>query len=212
MTRSRRNEKNLEASSTVHQLPPVADGVLADHRAAADLGQRARGAVREGGGDAARRVIYADSGLMAYAEGQTDETDLMPYDVLDAIIELYMENDRSPAEIVAKGFDAADVDKVVYERLLNATTWNHLEVMQDLRLDDVDKVGGEGLHSSSKGAKIRISKGRTTYASTMATSMLPAQKPMMFRGPTSRIFRSSSSTRPAVYSLTSCPAGRSRYS
>jgi len=34
---------------------------------------------------------------------------------------------------------SADVDKVLFERLLNATTWNHLEVMQDLRLDDVDK-------------------------------------------------------------------------
>ncbi|HSW15036.1 MAG TPA: ATP-binding protein [Solimonas sp.] len=34
---------------------------------------------------------------------------------------------------------SADVDKLLFERLLNATTWNHLEVMQDLRLDDVDK-------------------------------------------------------------------------
>lgn len=34
---------------------------------------------------------------------------------------------------------SADVDKLIYERLLNATTWNHLEVMQDLRLNDVDK-------------------------------------------------------------------------
>lgn len=34
---------------------------------------------------------------------------------------------------------SADVDRLLFERLLNATTWNHLEVMQDLRLDDVDK-------------------------------------------------------------------------
>lgn len=34
---------------------------------------------------------------------------------------------------------SADIDKLLFERLLNATTWNHLEVMQDLRLDDVDK-------------------------------------------------------------------------
>lgn len=32
-----------------------------------------------------------------------------------------------------------DLDRQLYERLLNATTWSHLEVMQDLRLDDVDK-------------------------------------------------------------------------
>ncbi|MGQ0619319.1 MAG: two-component system sensor histidine kinase NtrB [Panacagrimonas sp.] len=34
---------------------------------------------------------------------------------------------------------SSDVDKLLFERMLNATTWNHLEVMQDLRLDDVDK-------------------------------------------------------------------------
>lgn len=32
-----------------------------------------------------------------------------------------------------------EVDKQLFERLLNATTWNHLEVMEDLRLGDVDK-------------------------------------------------------------------------
>lgn len=32
-----------------------------------------------------------------------------------------------------------DLDRRLYERLLNATTWSHLEVMEDLRLDDVDK-------------------------------------------------------------------------
>lgn len=32
-----------------------------------------------------------------------------------------------------------DVDKLVFERMLNASTWNHLEVMQDLRLHDLDK-------------------------------------------------------------------------
>lgn len=34
---------------------------------------------------------------------------------------------------------ASDIDKQLFERLLNATTWNHLEVMEDLRLGDIDK-------------------------------------------------------------------------
>lgn len=34
---------------------------------------------------------------------------------------------------------AADIDQMLFERLQNATTWNHLEVMQDLQLGDVDK-------------------------------------------------------------------------
>ncbi|MFM6986930.1 MAG: NAD+ synthase [Hydrogenophaga sp.] len=44
---------------------------------------------------------------------QKDQDSLPAYDVLDAIIEHYMENDRSPAEIVAEGFDPAVVGKVV---------------------------------------------------------------------------------------------------
>ena len=34
---------------------------------------------------------------------------------------------------------AADIDKQMFERLQNAVTWAHLEVMQDLHVGDVDK-------------------------------------------------------------------------
>jgi NAD+ synthetase len=44
---------------------------------------------------------------------QTDQDSLPPYDVLDAIISAYMENDLSPAEIVAQGVDVASVKRVV---------------------------------------------------------------------------------------------------
>jgi NAD+ synthetase len=44
---------------------------------------------------------------------QTDQDNLPPYDVLDSIISAYMENDLSPAEMVAQGFSAADVRRVV---------------------------------------------------------------------------------------------------
>jgi NAD+ synthase (glutamine-hydrolysing) len=44
---------------------------------------------------------------------QKDQDSLPEYDVLDPIIERYMENDQSPAQIVAEGYNAADVDKVV---------------------------------------------------------------------------------------------------
>ncbi|MFT4195631.1 NAD+ synthase [Ottowia sp.] len=43
---------------------------------------------------------------------QTDQDSLPPYEVLDAIIERYMENDLGIAELVAEGFDQADVEKV----------------------------------------------------------------------------------------------------
>ena len=45
-------------------------------------------------------------------EGQTDQDSLPPYEVLDAIIERYMENDVSVAEVVAEGFQPADVEQV----------------------------------------------------------------------------------------------------
>jgi NAD+ synthetase len=44
---------------------------------------------------------------------QTDQDTLPPYEVLDAIIQAYMEEDRSPREIIASGHAEADVRKVV---------------------------------------------------------------------------------------------------
>ncbi len=43
---------------------------------------------------------------------QTDQDSLPPYEVLDSIIERYMENDESIESIVASGIAAADVDRV----------------------------------------------------------------------------------------------------
>jgi NAD+ synthase (glutamine-hydrolysing) len=43
---------------------------------------------------------------------QTDQDSLPPYDVLDAILKLYVEEDRSVAEIVKQGFDEATVRRV----------------------------------------------------------------------------------------------------
>jgi NAD+ synthase (glutamine-hydrolysing) len=45
--------------------------------------------------------------------GQTDQDSLPPYEVLDGIIEAYMERDLSPREIVAAGYPEADVRRVV---------------------------------------------------------------------------------------------------
>jgi NAD+ synthase (glutamine-hydrolysing) len=43
---------------------------------------------------------------------QTDQDSLPPYEVLDAIIARYMENDVSVVEVVAEGFKPADVEQV----------------------------------------------------------------------------------------------------
>jgi len=44
---------------------------------------------------------------------QKDQDSLPPYEVLDAIIEAYMERDESPREIIARGFDATEVRRTV---------------------------------------------------------------------------------------------------
>jgi NAD+ synthase (glutamine-hydrolysing) len=43
---------------------------------------------------------------------QTDQDSLPPYEVLDAIVERYMENDLGVAELIAEGFAPDDVEKV----------------------------------------------------------------------------------------------------
>ncbi|MEY4447226.1 MAG: Glutamine-dependent synthetase [Pseudomonadota bacterium] len=43
---------------------------------------------------------------------QKDQDSLPPYEVLDAIVQRYMENDQGISALVAEGFDRADVEKV----------------------------------------------------------------------------------------------------
>jgi len=45
--------------------------------------------------------------------GQTDQDSLPPYELLDQILELHVEQSKSAEEIVARGFDAATVRRVV---------------------------------------------------------------------------------------------------
>jgi NAD+ synthase (glutamine-hydrolysing) len=46
-------------------------------------------------------------------EDQTDQDSLPPYDILDAILERYIEQDQSQQEIEAAGFNKPDVDQVI---------------------------------------------------------------------------------------------------
>lgn len=47
------------------------------------------------------------------APGQFDSDRLPPYDVLDALLDAYVEQDKGRAELIALGFDAAIVDQIV---------------------------------------------------------------------------------------------------
>jgi NAD+ synthase (glutamine-hydrolysing) len=48
------------------------------------------------------------------APDQKDEDALPPYDILDPILEMYVEQDKSIEDIVAAGFDAAVVKKAAW--------------------------------------------------------------------------------------------------
>jgi NAD+ synthetase len=54
-------------------------------------------------------------------ENQTDQDSLPPYDVLDAILFGDIELEQSRAEIIAAGFDASTVDRVL--RLVRVSEW-----------------------------------------------------------------------------------------
>jgi len=44
---------------------------------------------------------------------QCDQDSLPPYEILDAIMQAYVEHDKAPRDIIAAGFQAADVHKVI---------------------------------------------------------------------------------------------------
>jgi len=64
--------------------------------------------------------------------GQVDQDSLPPYDVLDAIVEAYMEHDISPREIIAMGYAEADVRRVV--RLLRISEYKRRQAPVGIRI------------------------------------------------------------------------------
>jgi NAD+ synthase (glutamine-hydrolysing) len=63
---------------------------------------------------------------------QTDQDTLPPYEVLDAILQLYIEEVRSPAEIIAAGFEAETVEWVV--RTVNRNEHKRRQAAPGLRV------------------------------------------------------------------------------
>ena len=63
---------------------------------------------------------------------QTDQDSLPPYDVLDGILEAYVEQDLAPADIVARGYPAADVRRVV--RLIKVNEYKRRQAAVGIRI------------------------------------------------------------------------------
>jgi len=63
---------------------------------------------------------------------QTDQDSLPPYEILDAILEAYVVNAKSPGEIVKAGFDAATVKRVV--RLVDLSEYKRRQAVPGLKV------------------------------------------------------------------------------
>jgi NAD+ synthase (glutamine-hydrolysing) len=63
---------------------------------------------------------------------QVDEDSLPSYDVLDAIVEQYVEQDRSIADIVAEGYARADVERIV--RLIHINEYKRRQAPPGIRI------------------------------------------------------------------------------
>jgi NAD+ synthase (glutamine-hydrolysing) len=65
------------------------------------------------GGEVIPRNIIERPPSAELKPDQKDQDSLPPYEVLDAIIEAYMERDESPREIIARGYSAGEVRRAV---------------------------------------------------------------------------------------------------
>ena len=63
---------------------------------------------------------------------QLDEDSLPPYDVLDAIVEMYVEQDRSVDDIVGAGYDRIDVERIV--RLIHLSEYKRRQAPPGIRV------------------------------------------------------------------------------
>ncbi len=63
---------------------------------------------------------------------QTDQDSLPPYDILDAIMEAYVEDDMSPEEIIEYGYSADDVQRVV--RLIKSSEYKRRQAPVGIRI------------------------------------------------------------------------------
>ncbi len=78
-----------------------------------------------------RRVIERPPSA-ELAPDQKDSDSLPPYDVLDAILEMYVEQDRCAEEIVAAGYDTVIVDRVI--RLVNRNEYKRRQAAPGVRI------------------------------------------------------------------------------
>lgn len=81
-----------------------------------------------------RIIERAPSAELRY--NQTDQDSLPPYEVLDAVMEAYVEHNLSAAEIIDKGFSEADVQRVIH--LIKANEYKRRQSPPGIRVTQCD--------------------------------------------------------------------------
>ncbi len=87
---------------------------------------------KKAGYDLIPRTIIEKAPSAELRPNQTDQDSLPPYDVLDAILELYVENEMGVAEIAAHGFDAELVRKVA--RLVDLSEYKRRQAAPGIKI------------------------------------------------------------------------------
>jgi NAD+ synthase (glutamine-hydrolysing) len=82
---------------------------------------------------------------------QTDQDSLPPYEVLDAILARYMEQNQSSSEIVAAGFDSAAVQKIT--RLIQMNEYKRRQAPPGVRIT-ARAFGRDWRYPITSGAKL----------------------------------------------------------
>ena len=65
---------------------------------------------------------------------QTDQDSLPPYDVLDGIMEAYMERNETPQDIIAGGYQRSDVERIV--RLIKRNEYKRRQAPIGVRITE----------------------------------------------------------------------------
>ena len=92
---------------------------------------RFRNGGASGGGPIPREIMEKPPSA-ELRPGQLDTDSLPPYDVLDPVLEEYVERDRSPAELLAMGFDGQVVRRVV--ELVDRTEYKRRQAPPGVRI------------------------------------------------------------------------------
>jgi NAD+ synthase (glutamine-hydrolysing) len=76
--------------------------------------------------------VFTRAPTAELAHNQTDQDKLPPYDMLDDILERYIENDEEPTQIISAGFEQAIVDSVV--KMVNFNEYKRRQAPIGIRL------------------------------------------------------------------------------